>query len=125
MREGYTALESLVLVARRSVHDERLACDDSSGLERECAREHRAGVHAGVELAVLAARIDAARQVVEQRRVELAAGEARRRARAGSTQVSRARRPPCDHLARQRVRSGCPTAGNSGSRPVPASRSSR
>jgi len=38
-------------------------------------REHRPGRHAGVKLAVLAARIDPLGQVVEQLRIEFAAGE--------------------------------------------------
>ena len=47
-----------------------------AGLDRHRLVEHRAVVRAGVKLAALAARIDRAGQIVDQRRVELPAGEA-------------------------------------------------
>ena len=87
--------------------DEPLARDDLAGLDRRAAAEHRTGVDEGMELAVLAARIDAGRQVGEQRRVELAAGERRvehARIDAGEPRAQAAG----DHLAREPRRRHAP-----------------
>src|SRR6185503_5027768 len=47
-----------------------------AGLKRDWLLEHRPRVHARVELAALATRIDLGRQVAQQRPIEFAAGEA-------------------------------------------------
>src|SRR5262245_11391294 len=55
---------------------ESIALDCVADLDGNSPCQHRAGHHAGVELAVLAARIGARRQVGEQRVVETATGAA-------------------------------------------------
>src|SRR5689334_5025677 len=46
-----------------------------AGLQRDWLDEHRTGVHARVELATLAARIDGGRQVAQQQTIEFASGK--------------------------------------------------
>ena len=77
-----------------------------------------------MELAVLAARIDACRQVVEQRLIEGAAGE--RAIELARIDAGQPRLQPPSIISRASSAVGFVfQSGNSGSRPVPASRSSR
>ena len=88
---------------------ESVAVDDLAEVDIDRAGEHRAVIDERMELAVLAARVDAGRQIGEQRAVEVAAGEAADRGRAGRrTSGARAGRRRSCRRARSRGRFGLP-----------------
>ena len=87
-----------------------VALDRLADADRDLARQHRPGRHEGVEFAVLAARIDARRQVARaasasKRRPAKSAGNFFR-----STHGQMRLDAAVDHLARQAPRSACATA---------------
>ena len=100
----------------RSANDEPVAVDDSPISIGIGSANIGPRVGERVELAALAARIDRGRQFVEQRRVELAAGEAigssTRRVDAGH-----ARAQPPAIISRASVACRQPNSGKSGVRP--------